>query len=142
MTRTDDVINVAGHRLSTGRLEEVVMQHPAVAECAVVRQNDALKGQVPVAVVVLARGAAADAATVAKAVVQLVRHEVGAVAALKTVLVVPKLPKTRSGKTLRAVMSHMLNGEAYRVPATIEDPDVLPALAAQFAPHVVRLPAA
>lgn len=125
MARTDDVINVAGHRLSTGQMEEVVSQHKDVAECAVIGVRDDLKGQLPVAFVVLNAGVERDAADVEAEVVQLVRDVIGPVAALKTVMVVNRLPKTRSGKILRATMRKIADGEAWSVPATIDDPAIL-----------------
>ena len=126
--RTDDVINVAGHRLSTGALEAAVITHPDVAECAVIGVSDKLKGQVPKAFVVLKAGSTADQAEVGRAVVRLVRDEVGPVAALKDVVVVPALPKTRSGKILRRTMRGIADGREEPVPSTIEDVRVLDAL--------------
>lgn len=123
MGRTDDIINVAGHRLSTGAMEEVVASHPAVAECAVIGVKDGVKGEVPCGFVVLKAGA--GAAGVEAEVVGLVREMIGPVAALRRVVVVDRLPKTRSGKILRATMRRIVDGEAYAVPATIEDAEVL-----------------
>ena len=128
--RSDDVINVAGHRLTTGSMEAVVATHPAVAECAVIGVPDALKGERPVAYVVLKSGADVDPATLCADVVALVREQIGPVAALKDVLVVPALPKTRSGKILRRTMRQIAAGQEFTVPPTIEDPGVLDALAA------------
>ena len=128
MGRTDDVINVAGHRLSTGSMEAVIGAHPAVAECAVIGVDDALKGQVPRALVVLRSGADAEPAALAAQLVQRVRDEIGAVAALREVDVVPGLPKTRSGKILRRSLRALAAGVDEPVPATIEDPAVLEAL--------------
>ncbi len=126
MTRTDDVINVAGHRLSTGAIEEVVASHPLVAECAVVGVADAIKGHVPVGFVVLKSEATeADRARVPAEVVLLVRESMGAVVAMKSAVVVPRLPKTRSGKTLRSTIVKIADAQAYDVPPTIEDPAVL-----------------
>ncbi|MEZ5648833.1 MAG: propionyl-CoA synthetase [Alphaproteobacteria bacterium] len=125
MSRTDDIINVAGHRLSTGAIEEVLASHPAVAECAVVGVADALKGQLPVGFVVLKTGVHGSAAEVEAACVDLVRTRIGPVAALKTVLVVARLPKTRSGKILRGTMRAIADREAYKQPATIDDPVIL-----------------
>jgi len=127
--RSDDVINVAGHRLTTGSMEAVVATHPAVAECAVIGVPDEVKGDRPVAFVVLKAGTRADPATLAAEVVAAVRGEIGPVAALKEVHVVPALPKTRSGKILRRTMRQVAAGTDYTVPATIEDPAVLDALA-------------
>ena len=126
MTRTDDIINVAAHRLSTGEIEEVVAAHPDVAECAVMGVADALKGQVPLGLVVLKAGANRAPADIEREVAALVRQRVGAIASLKTVLVVERLPKTRSGKILRGTMRAIADGADYRVPATIDDPAILP----------------
>ncbi|MGC9665612.1 propionyl-CoA synthetase [Planosporangium sp. 12N6] len=128
MGRTDDVINVAGHRLSTGAMEEALAGHPAVAECAVIGVADELKGQVPRGFVVLKAGVAADPDALAAELVALVRQRVGAVAALRRVDVVPALPKTRSGKILRRTMRGIADGVAEPVPSTIDDPAVLDAL--------------
>ena len=128
MGRVDDVINVAGHRLSTGQMEEVLASHPAVAECAVIGVNDATKGQVPRGFVVLKAGVSTESATVSAELVQLVRERIGAVAALRRVDVVAGLPKTRSGKILRKTMRGIADGTDEPVPSTIEDPAVLDAL--------------
>jgi propionyl-CoA synthetase len=128
MGRTDDVINVAGHRLSTGEMEEVLASHPAVAECAVIGVSDPVRGQVPRGFVVLKAGRAADPGPLAAELVQLVRDQIGAVAALRQVDVVPALPKTRSGKILRKTMRGIADGADEPVPSTIEDPAVLDAL--------------
>jgi propionyl-CoA synthetase len=125
MARTDDIINVAGHRLSTGGMEEVVAEHPDVAECAVVGIHDAVKGQVPCAFVVLNSGADRDGAAIEKEVVQLVRDRIGAVAAFKTVVTIKRLPKTRSGKILRATMQKIADKQDWTMPATIDDPVIL-----------------
>jgi propionyl-CoA synthetase len=125
MGRTDDVINVAGHRLSTGTMEEVLAGHPDVAECAVIARADALKGEIPFGLVVLKAGCNREAAAVQAELVALVREKIGPVAAFRDALVVPRLPKTRSGKILRATMRKIANGETVTVPATIEDPAVL-----------------
>lgn len=126
MGRTDDVINVAGHRLSTGTMEAAIAAHPAVAECAVIGVHDETKGQVPRAFVVLADGADTDAEALAGELVTLVRSEVGPVAALKRVDIVPALPKTRSGKILRKTMREIADHRSdVVVPSTIEDPEVL-----------------
>ena len=126
MTRTDDVINVAGHRLSTGAMEEVLAAHPDVAECAVIGVEDKLKGQVPLGLVVLKSGADRDDADVVAELRQLVRERIGPVAAFKTATVVKRLPKTRSGKMLRKVMRNIADAKEYKVPATIDDPSALP----------------
>jgi propionyl-CoA synthetase len=125
MGRTDDVINVAGHRLSTGSLEAVVATHDLVAECAVIGVADAIKGQIPKAFVVLKSGAQVDAEYLRKEVVALVRKEVGPVAALNEVVIVPGLPKTRSGKVLRKTMRAIADGKQVDVPSTIEDASIL-----------------
>lgn len=125
MSRTDDIINVAGHRLSTGGMEEVLAGHPDVAECAVVGARDELKGQVPIGLAVLKAGVDRDSGEIAAELVQRVRDELGPVAAFKQAVVVDALPKTRSGKILRGVMRRIADGEPYPMPATIEDPAVL-----------------
>jgi propionyl-CoA synthetase len=128
MGRMDDVINVAGHRLSTGAMEEVLAGHPAVAECAVIGVADALKGQVPRGFVVLKAGADVEPSVVSEQLVQRVRTEIGAVASLRRIDVVAALPKTRSGKILRGSMRAIADGVEQPVPSTIEDPAVLDAL--------------
>ena len=133
MARTDDVINVAGHRLSTGAMEEVLAAHPDVAECAVIGAADALKGQVPVGFLVLKAGVKRDDAAIVHEVVALVRERIGPVAAFKTATVVKRLPKTRSGKILRGTMQKIADGEAYKAPATIDDPAILPEIAEALA---------
>jgi propionyl-CoA synthetase len=125
MGRTDDVINVAGHRLSTGSMEAVIATHPAVAECAVIGAADPLKGQLPRGFVVLKAGVEADPDEVARELVAMVRDEIGAVAAFKDVTVVGGLPKTRSGKILRKTMREIADGKEATVPSTIEDVGVL-----------------
>ncbi len=125
MGRTDDVINVAGHRLSTGSLEAVVATHELVAECAVIGVADAIKGQIPKAFVVLKSGAQIDAEELRKQIVALVRKEVGPVAALNEVVMVPGLPKTRSGKVLRKTMRGIADGKHVEIPSTIEDASIL-----------------
>src|SRR5262245_15707203 len=125
MTRTDDVINVAGHRLSTGQMEEVLASHRDVAECAVVGVADDLKGQVPLGLLVLKAGVTRPAGDICKEVVQLVRERIGPVASFKSATVVKRLPKTRSGKILRGTMQKIADGEEYRMPATIDDPAIL-----------------
>ncbi|HET9649783.1 MAG TPA: AMP-binding protein, partial [Microlunatus sp.] len=128
MGRTDDVINVAGHRLSTGSMEAVIASHPAVAECAVIGVADELKGQLPRGLVVLKAGTLGDPAVIAAELVALVRAEIGAVAALRQVDIVAALPKTRSGKILRKTMREIADGRPGTVPSTIEDPAVVEAL--------------
>ncbi|MEM9206046.1 MAG: AMP-binding protein, partial [Pseudomonadota bacterium] len=125
MARTDDIINVAGHRLSTGGMEEVVASHPDVAECAVVGVSDKLKGQIPAGFMVLKAGVDRADADIEKEVVSLVREKIGPVAAFKLAMTVPRLPKTRSGKILRGTMRSIADGEEYRMPATIDDPAIL-----------------
>lgn len=125
MGRVDDIINVAGHRLSTGGMEEVVAQHPDVAECAVIGVEDQLKGQVPVGFVVLKAGSDKVAAEIQKEVVAMVRSQIGALACLKDVAVVRRLPKTRSGKILRGTMRSIADGRTFKTPSTIEDPAAL-----------------
>ena len=130
MARTDDVINVAGHRLSTGAMEEVLARHPDVAECAVIGAADTVKGQVPVGFLCLKATVQRDERAVAAEVVALVRERIGPVAAFRDAAVVPRLPKTRSGKILRATMAAIADGGDVRVPATIDDPAILDEIAA------------
>jgi propionyl-CoA synthetase len=125
LSRTDDIINVAGHRLSTGGMEEVLADHPDVAECAVLGIADAMKGEVPMGLVVLSAGVTRDHAEIVNELVQSVRDRIGPVAAFKLAAVVERLPKTRSGKILRATIRKMANGESVTVPATIDDPAIL-----------------
>ncbi|WP_345889356.1 propionyl-CoA synthetase [Shewanella algae] len=125
MSRIDDIINVAGHRLSTGRFEEVLCQHPAVAEAAVIGVEDKLKGQVPLGLVVLKMGNTLSEEQLHKELVALVRQEIGPVAAFRLVSAVPKLPKTRSGKILRGTMRKIADNQEFKAPATIEDPATL-----------------
>jgi len=130
MARTDDVINVAGHRLSTGGMEEVLASHPDVGECAVIGVRDELKGQVPLGLVCLNKGVERPAPEVARECVALVRDRIGPVAAFKLAAVVERLPKTRSGKVLRATMVKLADGEPVTAPATIDDPAILDEIAA------------
>jgi propionyl-CoA synthetase len=125
MSRTDDIINVAGHRLSTGGMEEVLASHPDVAECAVVGVADQLKGQVPLGFVVLKAGVTRSEDQILRELVQLVREKIGPVAAFKQAVVVKRLPKTRSGKILRGTMQKIADAQEYRMPATIDDPAIL-----------------
>jgi propionyl-CoA synthetase len=125
MSRTDDVLNVAGHRLSSGALEEALCCHDDVAEAAVVGVRDELKGEIPVGLVVVKSGATTPTAEIEAACVQLVRERIGAVACLKNVLAVVKLPKTRSGKILRATMRKIAEGEEFKTPPTIDDASAL-----------------
>lgn len=123
--RTDDIINVAGHRLSTGGMEAVIAAHPDIAECAVIGVNDALKGEIPCGFVVLKSGVAKEPEAIERELVAKVRDEIGPVAAFRLALTVDRLPKTRSGKILRATMKAIADGKTYTVPPTIEDPAVL-----------------
>jgi propionyl-CoA synthetase len=125
MGRTDDIINVAGHRLSTGAMEEVLASHPDVAECAVIGVKDELKGEVPCGFVVLKAGVNRPPTEIEKEIVALVREKIGPVAAFKIAITVVRLPKTRSGKILRATMKKIADGEAWTMPATIDDPAIL-----------------
>ena len=119
--RVDDVINVAGHRLSTAEMEEIVASHSSVAECAVIGINDALKGQIPLALVVIKSGDAMESFQLEHEIVQLVREKIGAVASLRNVIVMQRLPKTRSGKILRKLMRSIVDGDSYQIPSTIDD---------------------
>jgi propionyl-CoA synthetase len=132
MSRTDDVINVAGHRLSTGAIEEVLATHADVAECAVTGVHDDLKGQVPMGFLVLKAGADRVEDELAGEAVSLVREKIGPVAAFRKVVVVQRLPKTRSGKILRRILRNIADGEEYSVPATIDDPAILTEIAAKL----------
>ena len=125
MARTDDIINVAGHRLSTGAMEEVLAAHAAVSECAVIGVADELKGQIPVGFLVLNSGQNRSHAEIQADVVRMVREKIGPVAAFKTAAVVERLPKTRSGKVLRGTMQKIANAEIWKMPATIDDPEIL-----------------
>jgi propionyl-CoA synthetase len=125
MSRTDDIINVAGHRLSTGGMEEVLARHPDVAECAVIGVADQLKGQLPVGFVVLKSGVTRKPEEIVRELVQMVREQIGAVAAFRTCTVVQRLPKTRSGKILRGTMRRIADGQDWTMPATIDDPAIL-----------------
>ena len=134
MARTDDVINVAGHRLSTGAMEEVLAGHPDVGECAVIGVTDELKGQLPMGFVCLNKGCDRPHEDIAKEVVKSVRDTIGPVAAFKMVAVVDRLPKTRSGKILRATMVKIADGESFKMPATIDDPAILDEIKAALIP--------
>jgi len=125
MSRTDDIINVAGHRLSTGAMEEVLADHPDVAECAVFGVEDPLKGQIPIGFLVLNAGVQRDGDEIVKEVIQMVRERIGPVAAFKTATVVKRLPKTRSGKILRGTMQKIADNKPFKTPATIDDPAIL-----------------
>ncbi len=125
MARTDDIINVAGHRLSTGAMEEVIASHPDIAECAVVGVADPMKGQMPLGLFVVNDGAGREATDLERELVQLVRAKIGPVAAFKTAIEVPRLPKTRSGKVLRGTIQKIADSEAWKMPAAIDDPEIL-----------------
>ena len=125
MARTDDIINIAGHRLSTGAMEEVIGAHPDIVECAVVGVADALKGQIPVGFYVTHDGASRKAEELEQELIALVREKIGAVAAFKTAVPVKRLPKTRSGKVLRGTMQKIADKTGFRMPATIDDPGIL-----------------
>ncbi|MEO9336512.1 propionyl-CoA synthetase [Mesorhizobium sp. SB112] len=125
MARTDDIINVAGHRLSTGGMEEVIAEHPDVAECAVIGIADAMKGQVPCGFVVLNSGVSRDTGEIEKEIVALVRERIGPVAAFRLAITIKRLPKTRSGKILRGTMQKIADREDWAMPATIDDPAIL-----------------
>lgn len=132
MGRVDDVINVAGHRLSTGAMEEVIAQHPDVAECAVVGVADDLKGQLPFGFVVLKNGVERAETDVVGDLIRMIRDQIGAVACFKQASVVKRLPKTRSGKILRGTMRKMADGQSYSVPSTIDDPVILDEIASSL----------
>jgi propionyl-CoA synthetase len=144
MGRTDDVINVAGHRLSTGEMEELIGAHAAVAECAVVGIDDELKGQVPIGLVVLKDGTDKDEAAIEAELVDVIRNEIGAVAAFRKAIVVPRLPKTRSGKILRKTIRKLAVEEQIVVPPTIDDPMIIVEIRTALRKHRVgqyaRLP--
>jgi propionyl-CoA synthetase len=125
MGRVDDVINVAGHRLSTGAMEEVISMHPDVAECAVIGVSDDFKGQLPLGFVVLKAGVQRDSKTITRELVEMIRDQIGAIASFKQAAIVKRLPKTRSGKILRGIMRKIADGEQYRIPSTIDDPLIL-----------------
>jgi len=133
MGRIDDVINVAGHRLSTGSMEEVLATHADVAECAVIGVPDELRGEVPLGFVVLKAGVDRDHDVIVSELVQLVRRQVGAVAVFRDARIVARLPKTRSGKILRGTMRSIAAGTEYRVPSTIDDPAILDEIAQALA---------
>ena len=134
MGRTDDVINIAGHRLSTGEMEEVVGDHPLVAECAVVGIHDELKGQMPLALVLLKAGAESTDEVLVKELASMLRAKIGPIAVMKNAHIVQRLPKTRSGKILRKIIRNIANGEDYIVPSTIDDPASLDEIAELIAP--------
>jgi len=125
MGRTDDIINVAGHRLSTGGMEEVLSSHPDVAECAVLGIKDSLKGEVPCGFIVLKSGVNRPPNEIETEIVALVRDKIGPVASFRLAITVPRLPKTRSGKILRGTIKKIADGDQWAMPATIDDPAVL-----------------
>ena len=129
MARTDDIINVAGHRLSTGAMEEVIAEHPDVAECAVIGMADALKGQLPCGFIVLNAGVNRPVGEIETEVVSLVREKIGPVAAFRTAIAVKRLPKTRSGKILRSTMQKVADSKGWSMPATIDDPEIMEEIA-------------
>ena len=135
MARTDDIINVAGHRLSTGGMEEVIAEHKDVAECAVIGINDKLKGQLPAGFVILNNGVNRPIEEIQAEVIKLVREKIGPVAAFKIVVPVQRLPKTRSGKILRATIQKVVDGEAFKMPATIDDPAILDEIKVSWMEH-------
>jgi propionyl-CoA synthetase len=135
MGRTDDIINVAGHRLSTGGMEEVLASHPDVAECAVIGIKDPIKGEVPCGLVVLKAGVTRPPQAIEQDIIALVRETIGPVAAFKIVLVVERLPKTRSGKILRGTMKKIADGEPWSLPATIDDPAILDEITVALKAH-------
>ncbi len=137
MSRTDDIINVAGHRLSTGAIEEVLSEHQSVAECAVIGIADKLKGQLPIGLIALKAGVDKDNETITKECIQMVRDKVGPVAAFKTVIVVKRLPKTRSGKILRGTVRKIADQEDYKMPATIDDPIILDEIKEDLKKHSI-----
>ena len=129
MSRTDDIINVAGHRLSTGAMEEILADHPDVAECAVLGVDDQLKGQVPIGFLVLNAGVTRSPDEIIRETIQMVRDRIGPVASFKTATVVKRLPKTRSGKILRGTIQKIADNKPYKTPATIDDPEILDEMA-------------
>ncbi len=135
--RVDDVINVAGHRLSTAEMEEIVAANPSVAECAVFGIENQLKGQIPLALVVLKSGDYVSSFELEYNIVQAIRKEIGAVASLKKVLIVKRLPKTRSGKILRKLMRNMADGVEYSIPSTIDDPEIISEITHEFKLHKI-----
>ena len=135
MSRTDDIINVAGHRLSTGAIEEVLAEHKDVAECAVLGIADKLKGQLPIGLLTLKAGVTKKHEDISKECVQMIRQKIGPVAAFKTAIVVKRLPKTRSGKILRGTVRKIADNESYKMPATIDDPAILDEIKADLKKH-------
>ena len=138
MGRTDDVINVAGHRLSTGEMEEIVADHPSVAECAVIGIRCDIKGQLPIGFVLMKDGDALDEIALEAELAVMMRERIGALACFKTALLVKRLPKTRSGKILRKLMRQIADGEEYSIPSTIDDPASIDELAAAMRDRGIR----
>ena len=134
MGRTDDVINIAGHRLSTGEMEEIIASHKAVAECAVVGINDALKGQIPIALTILKDHSEIDERSLQQELVGMIKEQIGPFACFKQAFIVKRLPKTRSGKILRKIIRNIANGEPYSTPSTIDDPTILNEINEAFSP--------
>src|SRR5437870_1062957 len=132
MGRTDDIINVAGHRLSTGAMEEVLASHPDIAECAVIGVADALKGEVPIGLVVLKSGVVREHKDIVSELIQIVRDRVGPVASFKKATIVKRLPKTRSGKIVRGTIKKIAEGTEYIIPPTIDDPATLDEISASL----------
>ena len=125
MSRTDDIINCAGHRLSTGGMEEVLSKHKDIAECAVVGINDELKGQIPMGFIVLNSDSNTNEEVIKEETIKMIREEIGPVASFKKVRIVKRLPKTRSGKILRSTIAAIVDKKSYKMPATIDDPIIL-----------------
>jgi propionyl-CoA synthetase len=133
MSRTDDIINVAGHRLSTGAMEEVLAAHPDVAECAVMGVADAVKGEIPLGLIVLKAGVQRPHQEIVTEVIEMVRERIGPVASFRVAGVVKRLPKTRSGKILRGTVKKIADGVDYRIPPTIDDPVILDEITSDLA---------
>jgi propionyl-CoA synthetase len=133
MGRTDDIINIAGHRLSTGAMEEVLASHPDVAECAVTGVADPVKGEIPFGFIVLKAGVKRPEDEIVAETIRMVREQIGPIASFKAATVVKRLPKTRSGKILRGTMKKIADGVPFRVPATIDDPAILEEIGAALA---------
>jgi propionyl-CoA synthetase len=142
MARTDDVINVAGHRLSTGAIEEVISGHPAVAECAVFGLADALKTEVPIGLFVVKDGIETDPSETERQLIELVRAKIGAVTSFKTAIQVERLPKNRAGKILRGTIRSIANATPWKTPAAIDEPEVLGEIEAALKGRSIIRPAA
>ena len=137
MSRTDDIINVAGHRLSTGAIEEVLAEHPNVAECAVIGIADKLKGQIPIGLLALKAGVTKDKKDIISECVKMVRAKIGPVAAFKVAIVIKRLPKTRSGKILRGTIRKIADSVEYKIPPTIDDPAILTEIKEDLIKHKI-----